>query len=144
MGFLDKFNNMFFDIEDEDTEDESSSETVIPVSDYESPIIKELSKQLPENVKLVIKEMASFDECQDIALYLMEGRAAVINVHKMSKEHRQRTIDFLAGTIFGLKGGIQRVGKSVYIVTPQQMGVAGAIPSVQGGETKAEVPDNNA
>lgn len=142
MGLLDKFNSMFFDVDDEDM-DETVAETVIPVSDYESPIIKELSKQLPENIKLVLKEMSSFDECQDIAGYLMEGRGAVINVHKMNKEQRQRTIDFLAGTVFGLKGGIQRVGKSVYLVTPQQMGVAGVIPSITG-EVPAETTETHA
>ncbi|MDD3924028.1 MAG: cell division protein SepF, partial [Erysipelotrichaceae bacterium] len=84
------------------TEEESKN-----ISDYEAPRNKGLSK-LGADIKMVLFEPRSFEESEDIAVYLKKGSAAVVNLHRLPREYSQRTIDFLTGVVFALDGSIQK------------------------------------
>jgi len=58
---------------------------------------------------------------------LKEGRAVVVNLHKLDREYAQRTIDFLTGVVFALDGKIQKIGQNVILCSPAEIGVQGTI-----------------
>ena len=77
--------------------------------------------------QLILFEPRAFAETQDIANYLKQKKAAVINLHRLQKEQSKRVVDFLSGVIFAIEGDIQRIGPRIFLCTPKNIGVSGTI-----------------
>lgn len=97
------------------------------LSEYEQPTNKKLIQQVSADTKMVLFEPRSFDEAEDIARYLKNQKAAVVNLHRLNRDYAQRSIDFLTGVIFALDGSIQKIGHNVILCTPKSIGVHGKI-----------------
>ncbi|QIK69907.1 cell division protein SepF [Erysipelothrix sp. HDW6C] len=124
MSFKDKLKNILTPVEDEYLE--FSDEEAESLSDYETSGSKSASK-LPTDTKMVLFEPRSFEESEEVARYLKEKRAAVVNLHRLQRDYAQRTIDFLTGVVFALDGTIQKIGHNVILCTPRTIGVQGEI-----------------
>lgn len=124
MSFKEKIKNMLSTTEEDDyiefTEEESSS-----LSEYETR--RKDSPKLPPDTKMVLFEPRSFEEAEEVAKYLKDKRAAVVNLHRLQRDYAQRTIDFLTGVVFALDGSIQKIGHNVILCTPRTIGVQGEI-----------------
>ncbi len=125
MSFKDKFKNMFTTDDDEMYLEVSGEETE-SLSQYEKPKGKGVS-HVPSDTKMVLFEPRSFEESEDVARYLKDKRAAVVNLHRLQRDYAQRTIDFLTGVVFALDGSIQKIGHNVILCTPNTIGVEGEI-----------------
>ena len=112
---------------------EFEDEEVESISEYERPKSKAVSR-LTNDTKMVLFEPRSFEEVDEIGRRIKENRAVVVNLHKLTREYAQRTIDFLQGVTFALDGSIQKIGTNVILCTPKSMGVHGAIESDGTGE----------
>ena len=127
MSMRDKLKNILNPVEDdyeeyiELTEDETEG-----LSEYEQAHSKKGPK-LPMDTKMVLFEPRSFEEADEVATYLKERRAAVVNLHRLQRDYSQRTIDFLSGVVFALDGQIQKIGHNVILCTPKTIGVEGEI-----------------
>lgn len=137
MGFMDKVRDFVAPIEDEEegyeqvqeqeTVQLEKKEVVDTQSRYESPKARTNTSTLSANTKMVLFEPRSFAEAEEVGQRLKEGRAVVVNLHKLDRDYAQRTIDFLTGVTFALDGKIQKVGQNVILCSPQQIGVQGKI-----------------
>lgn len=125
MSFKDKLKNILTPVEDDEYL-ELSQEEAMSLSDYEKPKNKEGVKY-PTNTQMVLFEPRSFEESEDVARYLKEKRAAVVNLHRLQRDYAQRTIDFLTGVVFALDGSIQKIGHNVILCTPRTITVEGEI-----------------
>ncbi len=76
---------------------------------------------------MVLFEPRGFGEVEEVGTRLKEGRAVVVNLHKLDRDYSQRTIDFLTGVVFALDGKIQKIGKNVILCSPAQISVVGEI-----------------
>ncbi len=146
MGFMDKL-KAFVEPEDEDeyeVEDEIIEQPVnrpMTTTTAQTPVrpaapantntyeTKTHSGQTPldEKTKMVLFEPRSFGEAEMVGSRLKEGRAVVVNLHKLDREYAQRTIDFLSGVVFALDGNVQKIGQNVILCYPSDIGVAGSI-----------------
>ena len=124
MKWLDKVKNLVAPVQ-EDLE--FDGEDAKALSDDEAPSNKKLNTQVSADTKMVLFEPRSFDEAEDIARYLKDKKAAVVNLHRLNREYAQRSIDFLTGVIFALDGSIQKIGHNVILCTPKSIGVHGKI-----------------
>ena len=79
--------------------------------------------------KVVLVEPRVYAEAQDIAEHLNSKRATIVNLQRIDREQGIRIIDFLSGTIYALGGDIQRVGKDIFLCTPDNVEVSGEISS---------------
>ncbi len=79
------------------------------------------------NAKLVMFEPRSYDDAQEIAKHLVEGRACIVNFHRIKKEFAQRIIDFLSGVIYAINGSINKSDVNSYLCSPHSLGVVGEI-----------------
>ncbi len=139
MSFMDKVKEFIAPVDDEDEDDEmevtetvavqpaapAKTETQPQRSAYEHP--KTSSSNLSANTKMVLFEPRSFGEAEEVGSRLKEGRAVVVNLHKLDREYAQRTIDFLTGVVFALNGNIQKIGQNVILCYPAEIGVSGTI-----------------
>lgn len=93
---------------------------------------------LDEKTKMVLFEPRSFGEAEVVGSRLKEGRAVVVNLHKLDREYAQRTIDFLSGVVFALDGNVQKIGQNVILCYPSDIGVAGSINLGKAGDVDEE------
>ncbi|MBB5183237.1 cell division protein SepF [Catenisphaera adipataccumulans] len=137
MGFMDSIKSFVNPVDDdEEYENEEMEENentqAAPVSNsdtttrYERPK-KSAPATLNANTKMVLFEPRGFGEVEEVGLRLKEGRAVVVNLHKLDRDYAQRTIDFLTGVVFALDGKIQKIGQNVILCSPAQIGVQGQI-----------------
>jgi cell division inhibitor SepF len=124
MKWYDKVKNFVAPVQ-EDLE--LDGEDAKALSEYEAPSNKKLNAQVSADTKMVLFEPRSFDEAEDIARYLKDKKAAVVNLHRLNRDYAQRSIDFLTGVIFALDGSIQKIGHNVILCTPKSIGVHGKI-----------------
>ncbi len=134
---MDKVKKWFFEEDDdddvyEDVEIDTEEEQVKSTSMFEkakssktSDAVKALSAN--KDSHLVLFEPRAYGETQEIAIYLKQKRAAVVNLHRLQKEQSKRVIDFLSGVIFAIEGDIQQIGPKIFLCTPKNIGVSGNI-----------------
>lgn len=127
MGIGQKFKEFIAPMDDDEVLEYEDDE-VTSINDYEKPKSQAVSK-LGSDTKMVLFEPRSFDEVEEVAKRIKENRAVVVNLHKLTREYAQRTIDFLTGVIFALDGSIKKIGTNVILCTPRTMGVHGNISS---------------
>ena len=137
MGYGEKVKKWFFEEEDEDDvyeneEIDGEEENVKSTSLFEkakssktSDAVKALSAN--KDSHLILFEPRAYSETQEIATYLKQKRAAVVNLHRLQKEQSKRVIDFLSGVIFAIEGDIQQIGPKIFLCTPKNIGVSGNI-----------------
>ncbi|MDH6367091.1 MULTISPECIES: cell division protein SepF [Breznakia] len=118
---------------DEEEVIEYEENEVESISEYESPKSKAVSK-LSNDTKMVLFEPRAYDEVHEVAKRLKENRAVVVNLHKLTRDYAQRTIDFLSGVIYALDGSIEKIGTNVILCTPRTMGVHGKISPESASE----------
>jgi cell division inhibitor SepF len=80
-----------------------------------------------KGAKVVLVEPRVYAEAQDIAEHLKNKRATIVNLQRIDREQGVRIIDFLSGTVYALGGDIQRIGKDIFLCTPDNVEVSGEI-----------------
>jgi len=65
------------------------------------------------------KELTNFDsEVEEPAYRLRQGYVVIVNLEKASDEVARRTIDFLSGVAFGIRGSYEKIGEKVFLFAP--------------------------
>ena len=119
----------FDDFDEEMVEDEEEENKTSLFEKAKSARTSEVVNKLNANKdsNLVLFEPRSYSETQDIALYLKQKKAAVVNLHRLQKEQSKRVIDFLSGVIYAIDGDIQQIGPKIFLCTPKNIAVSGNI-----------------
>ncbi len=149
MRYGNKLKEWFFDDEEpeydemeEEVEEEVVLETVKSEPEKNKSQIKTSMFEKPKSTKtsdavkalnankdghLVLFEPRAYRESQEIANYLKQKKAAVVNLHRLNRDLCKRVIDFLSGVIYAIDGDIQQIGPSIFLCTPKNIGVTGNI-----------------
>lgn len=77
--------------------------------------------------KMILLEPRAFSESQQIADHLKNGNTVVVNMKRVTAEQAKRIIDFLSGTVYALGGDLQKIGTGIFLCTPKDVNVEGAI-----------------
>ncbi|RKD75442.1 MULTISPECIES: cell division protein SepF [Sinobaca] len=132
MGFKKNFKR-FFELEDGTVEDRD------PLIKYEedpvpdpAPPAKEKSnvvslQSLQQSAKMILVEPRTYEEAQDIADHLKNRKSVIINLQRLQHDQAKRIVDFLSGTVYAIGGDIQKVGENIFLCTPDNIDVSGAI-----------------
>lgn len=139
MSMKDKFKN-FFNTEEEYeyVEQYEETEETQPVSGKKGKNIVNLSAIQQPVSKMMLCEPKSYNEVQEIADYLLNKRAVIINLQQVDDKQAKRIIDFLSGTVYAVKGDIQKLGLETFLCAPETMDVSGEISSRLLKETELE------
>ena len=68
--------------------------------------------------KIVLYEPRVFSDAKDVAQNLLNNKAVIINFSRMEDSSARRIVDFITGTVYALKGEIQRIGDKIFLATP--------------------------
>lgn len=86
-----------------------------------------ISLHSQKNVKVILHEPRSYEETQEIADHLRSRRTVIVNLQRLSTDSARRVVDFLSGCVYALNGDIKKVGASIFLCTPENVDIQGAI-----------------
>ena len=96
--------------------------------------------------KMMLLEPRAYSESQQIADYLKNRSAVVVNLKRVTPDQAKRIVDFLYGTIYAIGGDIQKLGGGIFLCTPNNVNVEGKITddnaSTKSSRGKKEVKDD--
>ena len=79
------------------------------------------------NGKMILLEPRAFSESQQIADHLKKRNTVVVNMKRVTPDQAKRIVDFLSGTVYALGGDLQKIGGGIFLCTPKDVDVEGAI-----------------
>ena len=77
--------------------------------------------------KMILLEPRAYSEPQQIADYLKERNAVVVNLKRVTPDQAKRIVDFLSGTLYAIGGDLQKLGGGIFLCTPNNVNVEGKI-----------------
>lgn len=81
----------------------------------------------PAGSKMMLLEPRAYSESQQIADYLKNRSAVVVNLKRVTPDQAKRIVDFLYGTIYAIGGDLQKLGGGIFLCTPNNVNVEGNI-----------------
>jgi cell division inhibitor SepF len=111
---LSKFKKMLVD-EDYDDEEEIEEEK----ANHSTPT--------SDSGKMILLEPRAYSESQQIADHLKKKNTVVVNMKRVTPDQAKRIVDFLSGTVYALGGDLQKIGGGIFLCTPKNVNVEGAI-----------------
>lgn len=130
MSLKEKFKNFFNTEEEYEYIEEIEMEEPEATHNKKSPggkNVVSLSAIQQPTAKVILCEPKSYDEVQEIANNLLNRRAVVINLQRVDHQQAKRIVDFLSGTVYAIKGDIQKLGLATFLCTPDNVDVTGTI-----------------
>lgn len=77
--------------------------------------------------KMILLEPRAYSESQQIADYLKNRSAVVVNFKRVTPDQAKRIVDFLSGTLYAIGGDLQKLGGGIFLCTPNNINVEGKI-----------------
>ena len=98
--------------------------------------------------KMMLLEPRAYSESQQIADYLKNRSAVVVNLKRVTPDQAKRIVDFLSGTIYAISGDLQKLGGGIFLCTPNNVNVEGKISEEANaatgkGRSKKEKEEND-
>lgn len=87
--------------------------------------------------KMMLLEPRAYSESQQIADYLKNRSAVVVNLKRVTPDQAKRIVDFLYGTIYAIGGDLQKLGGGIFLCTPNNVNVEGKISEDNAPATKS-------
>ena len=82
--------------------------------------------------KMMLLEPRAYSEGQQIADYLKNRSAVVVNLKRVTPDQAKRIVDFLYGAIYAIGGRMQKLGGGIFLCTPKNVNVEGKISDETG------------
>lgn len=98
----------------------ATTNKVVPMKNPENPF----------QSKIVVFEPRVYSEVQEIADLLLSNQSVILNFTRIEEEQAKRIVDFLTGTIYAISGDIQRIGEEIFLCTPKNVEIDGALTEV--------------
>lgn len=129
MGFVDAVKD-FVGFGDIDYEEEyEMEEEEIEAEEVRAPLFKR-NKVVPldrqaNQPSIVVLKPKCFNNSTEVADQIKQRRPVILDVGGLDPEEARRVVDFIAGTVYGLNGDIQKVSGGIFIATPSSYDIAG-------------------
>lgn len=94
---------------------------------------------IPNGGKMILLEPRAYSESQQIADHLKKRNTVVVNMKRVTPDQAKRIVDFLSGTVYAIGGDLQKIGVGIFLCTPKNVNVEGAISEEEDkGKKKAD------
>ena len=87
----------------------------------------EAMEKVSKSGKMILLEPRAYSESQQIADHLKKRNTVVVNMKRVTPDQAKRIVDFLSGTVYALGGDLQKIGGGIFLCTPRNVDVEGAI-----------------
>ena len=80
-----------------------------------------------ENSKIALFEPKVYSDSRAIASQILGGEAVIVNFTQIDEAQAKRILDFLGGVVYAVNGEIERIGQSIFLVTPDTFEISGTL-----------------
>ncbi|WDF81668.1 cell division protein SepF [Lacticaseibacillus pabuli] len=98
-------------------------------ADFHANNVVSMSKPAKQGAKIEIYEPRIYSDAKEVGRNLLENTAVLVNFTHLESDDARRIVDFLTGVVFAINGEIKRVGDRIFLVTPANFQVSGALAS---------------
>ena len=124
MGFGEEYDEFEDDIEEVEYDEEEKSSS--------KPMFAKRAKVVPMHssgaqTRIVVIKPRCYNNSTQVADELKQRRPVIINVGSLDTDEARRVIDFIAGTVYGLNGNMQKVAGGIFLATPSQVDIMGEV-----------------
>lgn len=118
-----------YEMEEYDEEPEHGTSPAWNSSRQATPAFRSGASAAPASVQsgkpyqMIVVEPETFDECKNIADNLRKRCPVVINFEKADDDVAKRIVDFVSGVTYALDGGMQKVGRDIFLCVPSNVSV---------------------
>ena len=128
MGFVDAVKD-FVGFGDVDYEEEIVDE-VEEVVEERTPLFSRRNKvvaidRAQNQPSIVVVKPRCFNNTTEVADQIKQRRPVILDVGNLDPEEARRVVDFIAGTVYGLNGDIQKVSGGIFVATPAAYEISG-------------------
>lgn len=74
-------------------------------------------------LSVVVQKPHSFDDVQQVADWLKNRQPVILSVELVPKDVARRLVDFVSGAAYALDGRMHRLGESLFLFTPSNIGI---------------------
>jgi cell division inhibitor SepF len=137
----------FFDMSDDEDEEyaaQEDQEFTQPADGNEAPAaaqgapsskpayrnnsnVVSMSKPAAKGAKIELYEPRIYSDAKEVGRNLLDNTAVLVNFTHLEASDAKRIVDFLTGLVFAINGDIKRVGDQIFLVTPANFEVSGAL-----------------
>lgn len=129
----------FFGVSDDDPENDDYDRQDEQTNDYNHVPVNTLNnnrnnvvpinsgREADSKSEIVLYEPRVYSDAKEVAENLIKNKAVVINFGRMEDSSARRIVDFITGTVYALKGKIQRIGDKIFLATPSKFETDGKI-----------------
>ncbi len=128
MGFVDAVKDFvgFGDVDYEDEVMEEAEEVV----EERTPLFSRRNKvvaidRAQAQPSIVVVKPRCFNNTTEVADQIKQRRPVILDVGNLDPEEARRVVDFIAGTVYGLNGDIQKVSGGIFVATPAAYEISG-------------------
>lgn len=75
--------------------------------------------------KVVVMQPENFEDARDICDHLKSKKPVIVNLEEVEKDHAQRIVDFLSGSVYALDGNIQKISAGIFLIAPNNVDIMG-------------------
>lgn len=86
-----------------------------------------MSKPAVKGAKIELYEPRIYSDAKEVGRNLLNNTAVLVNFTHLETSDAKRIVDFLTGLVFAINGEIKRVGDQIFLVTPANFEVGGAL-----------------
>ena len=133
MGLVDKIKDLtgFGDIDyengyDEDLEEETEERNIRKSLPTKRNKIVPFSGTESQN-RIVVLKPKCFNNSTEVADELKQRRPVIIDVGALDPDEARRVVDFIAGTVYGVDGNMQKVSGGIFLATPHNVDITGEL-----------------
>ena len=74
---------------------------------------------------IVVLKPKCFSEAASASDQLKQRHPVILDVTGLDTDEAKRTVDFIAGTVYGINGDVQKVSSGIFIATPASFDISG-------------------
>lgn len=134
MGLVDKIKDLtgFGDYDYEDEFEEEEFEEVSESKVRSKPLVTKKNKVVPIGAqegqnRIVVLKPKCFNNSTEVADELKQRRPVIIDVGALDPDEARRVVDFIAGTVYGVDGNMQKVSGGIFLATPNHVDIMGEV-----------------
>ena len=92
---------------------------------YEPKIISHPSRASAPQHRMMIYQLATYEDSRDVIDDLLENHSVLINLENLDLDEAQRIIDTLIGACYAINATIKKAAQQTYLLAPSTVEIAG-------------------
>ncbi len=115
------------DYEDRDDDDEYEEPEIVNSNLRKNKIVSIKNNSAP---KVILKKPGEFQDILELVDAVKSKKIVVMNMVDIEQKLAQRMIDYCVGACYALNGSFQEIGKSIYLIAPENVEISNELKQV--------------